>query len=405
MSGRVVDEVPVAALRLLQLLVQARVRDRDRHLVGEELQEDPVLLVERVPRRGLDGDGADEPIRTDEWRRHHRADALVADAGITLVVREAVVGEVVAGEADRAVRRRPAGDPRPDRHHHVLRRGRHRRGRDRSIQLTAAIGHQVHLRAVGPQQAGRIGHRALDDRQRVVEPRDLGRDLGQRALRVGAAAELVVEARVRDRHRRLPREQLDELEVVLAERHLGAAGAADVHRPDHLVAGRERDDDDRLLLDRRAGDLGRARIGARVVEQHRLAVLHAPPGQALAARDREAEHRRGVLLPGQDRRQHVGVGVHAVDGEVVVRDHRLQAVGHEVEDAGRVERGEQALVDRQQPALRVDLARQRGGLLAQAGLGLDQLVVEARVRDGDRGLVGEQCEHLLVIRGPGVAAA
>ena len=125
----------------------------------------------------------------------------------------------------------------------------------------------------------------------------------------------------------------------------------------------------------------------RVVDEQRLAVLEAPPGQPLAARDREVEDRLGVLVTRVDGPQHRSSVVDAVDAEVVVPDHALQAVGDDVEHAGRLERGQQAAVDLEQPSLRVGLASQRRRLLAQ-------LLVEAGVRDRDRGLAGEHLEQL-----------
>ena len=52
---------------------------------------------------------------------------------------------------------------------------------------------------------------------------DLRGDLGQRALGVDPIAELLVEARVRDRNGRLAGEELDELEVGIGEGDLAAA--------------------------------------------------------------------------------------------------------------------------------------------------------------------------------------
>ena len=86
------------------------------------------------------------------------------------------------------------------------------------------------------------------------------------------------------------------------------------------------------------------------------------------------EDRLRVAVARVDRQQHRLALVDAVDAEVVVPDHALQAVGDDLEDAGGVERGQQAAVDLEQASLRVGLAGERGGLLAE-------LLVQARVRD------------------------
>ena len=146
-----------------------------------------------------------------------------------------------------------------------------------------------------------------------------------------------------------------------------------------------------------AGDLDQARIVERVVLEDRLAMLDRPPRQALAPRDREAEHGLRVALAGEHRLECTLVLVDAVDAEVVVPDHALQAVGDQLEDACGLEGREQLLVDLEQAPLRVGLARKRRRLLAQ-------LLVQARVGDGDRGLAGQHLEQL-GIRGSNASRA
>ena len=87
-------------------------------------------------------------------------------------------------------------------------------GRSRCV---AALGRQVDLGAVGAQEAGRVGDRALDDGERIVQRGDLGGDLGQAALGVDPLAKLLVQPRVRDADRGLCGEELDELEVGIGE--------------------------------------------------------------------------------------------------------------------------------------------------------------------------------------------
>ena len=72
--------------------------------------------VERVRGRRLDRDRADQAIRAEERRGHHRMDVLRLDARVTLVVREGRVGQVVAGPAHATLGGGHAGDARSERH-------------------------------------------------------------------------------------------------------------------------------------------------------------------------------------------------------------------------------------------------------------------------------------------------
>ena len=254
--------------------------------------------------------------------------------------------------------------------------------------MRATLAQQVDLRAIGPEQAGGIGHGAVEHRLRLVQGRDVGRDLGQAALGVHPGPQLLDQAGVGDRHRGLAGEELDELEVGIGEGDLGATGARDVHGADNLVAADERHDDHRLLLLDRAGNLDDARVVERVVEEHRLAVLDAPPGEAAAALDRERQDGLGIAVTGEHRGEDLHLVVDAVDAEVVGPDHALQAVGDQVEHRRRVQGAQQPLVDLEQALLRVGQAGERRGLLAE-------LVVQPGIGDGDGRLVGEGAEQLL----------
>ena len=108
---RGVDQEPIPLLGCGQLLVELGVGDGDRRLVGEQLQELRVVLVEGADPRRLYGDRPDQPIGADQRGGHHRMDALLPNPQIALVVRECTVGEVVAGPSHAPVRGGPAGDP------------------------------------------------------------------------------------------------------------------------------------------------------------------------------------------------------------------------------------------------------------------------------------------------------
>ena len=59
------------------------------------------------------------------------------------------------------------------------------------------------------------------------------------------------------------------------------------------------------------------------------------------------------------------IAVDAVDRQRVVRDDRLERVGDQVEDAGRIERRQQPLVDLEQAALALELVLELGLLALQ----------------------------------------
>ena len=65
----------------------------------------------------------------------------------------------------------------------------------------------------------------------------------------------------------LAAEELDQLELVLVEIGLGPAHPAEVQRADDLARDADGDDDHRLRLERRAGDLDRPRIEMGIVRR------------------------------------------------------------------------------------------------------------------------------------------
>ena len=86
---------------------------------------------------------------------------------------------------------------------------------------------------------------------------------------------------------------------------------------------------------------------------------------------------------------HAGRAVDAVDRQRVVRDDRLERVGDQLEDAGRVERRQEPLVDLEQPALAVELVLQLGLLAVQLleVLGVDDRLGRVAGEDRQRRLV------------------
>ena len=206
---------------------------------------------------------------------------------------------------------------------------------------------------------------------------------GQR-VEVGPDLDRAVRLGVLEGDRGLPGEQLGQLELVRAEGRLGLAAAADVERADGLAADDERDDDHRLRLERRAGHLDGPRVEVRLVGQDRLAVVHDPAGDPGTERDLVGQDRLGELVARDDRPPDPGGPVGLVDGQRVVRDDRLERIGDEVEHAGRLERGQQSLVDLEQPALALQLMLELHPLATEP---LDVLAVDqglGRVAGEDR---------------------
>jgi hypothetical protein len=87
-----------------------------------------------------------------------------------------------------------------------------------------------------------------------------------------------------------------------------------------------------------------------------------PAGDATVEGERVLQDERREAVARKNGAQQARVAIDAIDREVVVGDHRLERVCDEVEDLLRVERREEALVERKQLAL----ARERM-LAARAG--------------------------------------
>ena len=129
---------------------------------------------------------------------------------------------------------------------------------------------------VGRRRARQLAAEALVEVAVVVEA---GERVGLRLqLEPGA------DVRVVERERGGVAEAASELELLGSEARVLAL-AVDVERPLEAAAGDERDDDERLRLDRRARHEADARVEVRLVREHRLAVRARPAGDALAERE------------------------------------------------------------------------------------------------------------------------
>ena len=118
---------------------------------------------------------------------------------------------------------------------------------------------------------------------------------------LGADADLAVRLGVLHRDRGLAGEELRQLVLVQAEVGILLAHPPDVQRADRLAVDHQRDDDHRLGLVRRPGDLDRAWIRQRVVGQDRLAMVDDPAGDARAQRALVGEDLVREAIAGDDR--------------------------------------------------------------------------------------------------------
>ena len=187
--------------------------------------------------------------------------------------------------------------------------------------------------------------------------------------RIGAG--LVLESRadlrVVERERRGVAEALRQLELVVPERGV-LAGAIDVQHALDLRPRDQRNRDQRLRVDRRAGHEAHPRIEVGLVDEHRLAVARGPAGDPLVEADRRPHDLVRIVVAREHRDEQPLRLVGLVDRQRVVRDQ----VGERVRDAHeqRVEAqlGEHLVEDVGQPPVRVDELERRGnrdGVLRQ----------------------------------------
>ena len=214
---------------------------------------------------------------------------------------------------------------------------------------------------------------------------------------LGADAHGAVDLGVLQGDRGLAGEELGELELVGAEGGLRAAHPADVERADRLAVDEQRDDDHRLGLERRPGHLDRARVEVGLVGQDRLAMLDHPAGDPGPERALVGQDQVGEPVAGDDRPADAGGAVDPVHRQRVVRHDRLERVGDQVQDAGRLEGRQEPFVDLEEAALAVELVLELH-LLAMEALHVGG--VEQRVG----GVAGEDVQRRLVVAVEAVAS-
>ena len=191
---------------------------------------------------------------------------------------------------------------------------------------------------------------ALVEAPVVEEP---GERVGLRlALEPGADLGVV------DRECRSVAESLRELELVLAEQPV-LADAVDVEHSFDLRAGDEGDRDQRLRIDRSAGDEANARVEVRLVDECRLAAARGPAGDAFLEADARAQDLLRVLVARQHRHEQPLRLVGLVDRKRVVWDEIRERVGDADEQRVEALFREHLVEDVGEPAVRLDESRRR----------------------------------------------
>ena len=118
----------------------------------------------------------------------------------------------------------------------------------------------------------------------------------------------------------------------------------------------ERHGDERLRLDRRAGDEADARIEVGLVREDRLAVLDRPARDALAERERLAHDLVRPFAPREDGLELALRLVRLVDVDVLVRDQLGERVGDPLEERVEALLGEHVVEDLREPPVRLGRA-------------------------------------------------
>ena len=193
--------------------------------------------------------------------------------------------------------------------------------------------------------AGQLAPQALVEVTVVVEA---GERVGLRL-----ALEPRSDVRVVERERGGVAEPLGELELLVGERRV-LADPVDVERPLQRAARDERDDDQRLRLERGAGNEAHTRVEVSLVREHRLAVLDGPAGDPLAEREALAEDLVRVLAAHERRHELALRLVRLVDVQRLVRDDLVERVGDPHEQRVEALLREQVVEDVREPAVGVD---------------------------------------------------
>ena len=404
--GRILDEVPIAGLGLAEELVQFRVGQCDRGLVGKALEEAQLVGHDLARLAIRDRQRPDHlAARRPQRGRGHRPQAETFRRQLVVgLVRDPRISRVVGRPDGPDLRCGQAVDPAAERELHRLQPTLgvrvHPARDDDGDQVGPVVRHPGQMGPVGAEEPPRLLDDAGQELVRVAERRDPRGDVSQGVLGLGSAldlaprpVQLLDQPGVRDGDRGLGSERPDDPRIVVvegvrplrvhlegAERSRFAADRGDDHRP---VAG---------PIEEEVVDLG--------VREHRLRVLGGRDHPVLRdGRPRGAEadgDRHHSDLVGGEQVGDAGVerpadlvtpGVNEVEYGAIRVDEPLGGVDDLLEQRARIaDRGD----------LGGDLAERllRLGAARQLGRRPVELLDQPGVLDRDRGLVGEALEKL-----------
>ena len=177
-----------------ELVDEPSVRQGDRGLRRECLEERFVAIAERCRPRRPDRDRTDRPAVGEKRRGQDGANALEHDVVVgPRAVVKAIVGQIVVGSEGCAARRRHSRDTlveglvgrrRPFLFARLVVAGRVDAAQEPGLR------YEVDPGAVGVEEAHGLVDRQLDDVLPVAQGRDLGSDLAHRPLGVGPPGDL-----------------------------------------------------------------------------------------------------------------------------------------------------------------------------------------------------------------------
>ena len=347
--GRRLDQPTEARLLLGQAREQVGVRERDRRLIGQALEQVEVVGLEDPRFRGRDRQRADDVAARGAKRRgghaaqgetigHHLVVGLVGDARIGLVV-EGPDGLAVLGrQAVDALTEREPHAHQPFARGVIAGAGHHDRH-----EVGPGRVHPGQVRAVGHEEALGILDDALQDLVGVGQGGDPRRDVAQRSFGLGPAGqghpgalELVDETGIRDGDGGLLGETAEHRRVEVVEGVRTAAHDLDGAERSRLADDRRRDQvADAGPLDQRVGELVVAELALEIVpDVDDPALGHGLAGHALA--EPQVGHLdRLALVLGQARvigpLQRAALGVVLVDQGAIGTQQALGLVDHVLE--------------------------------------------------------------------------
>ncbi len=239
------------------------------------------------------------------------------------------------------------------------------------------VDHHERHRLVDGRAARQLAPQPLVEVAVVVEPRE--------RVGLGLVLELRAPVCVVERERGRIAEALRQLELLLAEGRV-LADPVDVERSLQQAARDERDDDQRLRVDRSAGNELHAGVEVRLVREHGLAVLHSPARDSLAERESLAEDLARPFAA-DERGHQLALGlVGLVDVQRLVGDDLCQRVGDPHEQRVEALLRQHVVEDIREPPVGVDVDAGRGRRVRRRS-GCDQPEARPCAMDGGAGWI------------------